>query len=461
MDAAYNKIAMKFFPLAALLLTFLFFKLFNASVHLSDTNIYFYTAYQLSQGKLLYSDIFFTNFPLFPYIAVFYFFLGAKSLLAFYATSAIEIVTITLLLSKIIYKQTKSIFLTTLTATSYIFSFIVLTTSDHQTGVFTASLLAVLSYYFFIEKGYSVSGIFSGMMLMTKAYFIPIFIAIAATLFLQKQYKNLRSLLVSSAASIIILLIPSLYFSPKEFLTNVFQYSLTRAQGLSKIEIAWFFITHDFLLFSLLIFNVLAIKRFPFFGILSLLSLLFFALYKDTYYLYLNFAIPFLLLSLPSFLRILQTKLRLQANVLPTIIIVLLFFNITTYLSSYKELQKINANEMVRVVKKEQPIVLYGANDITPALAYLSNTPLLGSIIDTNESIFRKGYLNKDTLTQHALEQHAMVIVHGISYPSMELERKIANDIIDQKKIEKHCRLVKSIPVTTEGIINRVNFFQC
>src|SRR4051794_16257865 len=80
------------------------FKLANLDLRLSDSNFYFYTGYLLSQGKLLYKDIFFTNLPLYPNISTLYFWLTGKSIQAFYFTAVLE-ATVTGAIIYLILKQ--------------------------------------------------------------------------------------------------------------------------------------------------------------------------------------------------------------------------------------------------------------------------------------------------------------------------------------------------------------------
>ena len=202
-----------------------------------------------------------------------------------------------------------------------------------------------------------------------------------------------------------IILIPTLILAPKEFIQDVFNYSLSRSQGVEKSRLIWFFVIHDLLLFSLLIWNILQIRKSQFFGILSILGLLFIFLYKDVYYLYLNFLIPFLCLSLPSLLHYLKQKIALQNALASILIVVFILINLFVYLRSYATLQKLDyIEEIVALVKKENPSVIYGTNDVAPALAYLTTTPLLENIIDTNPNIYRKGYLHSTGMNKKAIE---------------------------------------------------------
>jgi hypothetical protein len=449
-------------PLFCIIVFLFVLRLSNLSIRLSDTNIYFYTAYELLQGKLLYRDIFFTNFPLFPYISAVYLFFSNKHILFYYLTPTIEISITALLIYYIVYKKTKMYGTALFSFLLYILSFMVLSTSEHQTGVFLASLFAVLAYLFWNKKSYIVTGIFLGLTLLTKAYFLPIILSFLLTMLLQKNYNGLIKTGLSFTFSILLLLSPFLLLAKDAIYTDIITYSLTRLAGVSKIDIFWFFVTHELLFFVLLLFNLFNFKKQIFFGCVSLFSILFFFFYADSYYLYFNFFIPFLCLSLPLFLEFLKKQLHVQKFIFPTILFICLAISLTTYLGYYKDLGKMNnTSSVVQTIKKHKPAVLYGVNDSTPALAYLSNTPLLNGIVDTNESIFRKHFLNADELTKDAIKQNAMIITHGVFYPQADIDENILDEIFNKDVVKKHCTLIQSFPVLTEGITNQLNLFQC
>ena len=134
-----------------LFFVFCFFviKLTTFGVHLSDTNVYFYTAYQMIHGKILYKDIFFTDFPLFPYISSLYFLITNGNIQAFYLTPVIETIVGSFLIFYFSFSKTKSYLIATLSQIIYLFSFIILSTTDHQTGVFIGSVFLTASFIFF------------------------------------------------------------------------------------------------------------------------------------------------------------------------------------------------------------------------------------------------------------------------------------------------------------------------
>lgn len=452
----------KFLPISILILVFFIFKLSNFGIRLSDSNIYFYTGYKLLQGKILYRDIFFTNFPLLPYISSLYFLLMAGNLKLFFLTPVIEVCTVVFLVYQITYKKYEDLFLSLTSSTLYLFSFIILSTSDHQSGVFIASLFAAGSYYFYLNKKYLFTGGFIALALLTKVYFIPILMSYLTIFILENKFKNLQKFLLGGIITSLVIMLPTLFFASSDFIKDVFTYSLTRSQGIEKSGIFWFFITHDFVFFVLLIFNLVTLRKNKFFGLVSLFGILFLLFYKDVYFLYLNFLIPFLALSFPEFYKEINEKFGVQKFVIPTIIFGFMIFSFVTYTNAFRNLQKLDRiSEIIDVIKKENPKFIYGVNDAAPALSYLSGIPLLDNIIDTNSNIYRKGFLSSRKMTDDAISKKAILVTHGLYYPQAGFREDVTDEIFDREKVKKSCKLVGSFEVQTEGSENRLNLLKC
>ena len=451
----------KYFPIFILILAFFIFKLSNLGIRLSDSNIYFYTGYKILHGSVSYRDIFFTNFPLLPYISSIYFLLTAGNLTLYFLTPMIEVPAVAFIIYLIIFKKYEDKLMSFISSALYLFSFIILSTSDHQSGVFIASLFSVLGYYFYLNKKYLISGVFVALMLLTKAYFLPILLSFIVLFLWKKKYKAAVRFGAGAAIIGIIVMLPTLIFGFQDFIKDVFIYSLTRSAGIEKNGIIWFFITHDLPLFILLIFNLIMIKKNKFFGLVSLFGILFIFFYKDVYFLYLNFLIPFLALSYPEFEKIIKEKFGVQKLMLPTFIFGFLIFSFVTYTNGFRNLQKINLDKATEIIKKENPKSLYGVNDVAPALAYLSGVPMLNNIIDTNANIYRKGFLNSKKLTTDAIKQKAIIVAHGAYYPEMGVNEEVTDEIFDKSQIKKSCKLIGSFPVQTEGPENRLNLLKC
>ena len=450
----------KIFPLIFLIICFLIIKAANNSVRLSDTNIYFNIATQIFQGKILYKDIFFSNFPFFSYVSSFYYIITGKIIELFYFTSSVEIATITTFIFLIVYKKTKDYIISIISSLLYIFSFMVLSTSDHQTGIFTASLLAVLGFYFLKEK-VILSGVFIAASFLTKAYFIPIVLSFYGYLAIKRNKEKIIKFSIGFILASLFILLPFLLLAPKEFFSDIFGFSLTRPTGLSKINIIWFFITKDFPLFILLIFNLFNIKKNILFGLISIFSIIFFFAYQDIYYLYLNFLTPFLCISLYELSYFLRKNLNIQKMIIPTIIFVFILYNLFSYLSSYKDLGKLQINKITKTIIAEKPDFLYGVNDITPALISLTNIPALENVNDAHEYFFTRGIYDKDKLTEKAINSKTIIVTHGADYPNYNIKQDILDKIFIKEAIYKSCKIILSIPVISESDANRINLFKC
>lgn len=442
-------------------LVFLLLKLFTTSIRLSDTNVYFYTAYQILQGKLLYADIFFTNFPIFPYLSAIYLALSGENIFVYYFSASIEIAITSVFIYAIIQYQWKNKIYAITGQSIYLFSFIILATSDHQSGVFAAGLFAVISYFFFQRKKLFLTGCFVALAILTKAYFLPLAAAYGCY-FLLRERKSLMRFIGGTSITAVVILSPFLLFAREGLISNVFEYSLTRGAGTSKGQVFQFFMLRDVVLFFLLISNLFLWRKYIFFSLFSAFSLLFILLYQDIYYLYLNNMVPFLVLSFPIYQHFITTKMNLQKAVIASFVILLLGFNTGIYFSQYRTLQTVtNFEVLVQKIQTAQPDYLYGANDLTTLLAYTSDTPMLNNLVDTNGNIFRKGILNAKELTQQAISHKTLLVVHGVSYPQYGIEDQILDEIVVKEEALKHCRLIHTHPVYAEGVTNRVNLFQC
>lgn len=452
----------KITPLLLLIFFFLAIKIVNNGIRLSDTNIYFNIAYQIFNGKVLYKDIFFSNLPFFSYVSSIYYFLSNKNIELFYFTSVIEVSIITSFIYLITYRKTKDYVISIMSSILYSLSFMVLSTSDHQTGIFTAALFAVLSFFFLQERKIIISGIFIALGIFTKAYFLPVFLSLFTYIAIKKEWKNLLKFGIAFSATGLIILLPFLIQAPQQLISDIFGFSLTRPAGISKINIIWFYITKDWPFFILLLFNLFNIRKNVFFGVISIFSIIFFFGYQDIYYLYLNFLAPFLCLSLFEIYYFLKGKFNLQKLVVPTIVFVFILINLLIYIFSYRNLGKPeDFNKMLKMIVSEKPEFLYGINDITPALIALTKIPALENINDAHEYFFTRKVYDKKFLTDKAVINKTIIIAHGADYPEYNIKQDILDNIFVRETIYKNCKNILSIPVKAEGSTNRINLFKC
>ncbi len=439
---------------------FFFLKLSTLTLRLSDTNIYFYTAHQILNGELLYRDVFFTNLPLFPYLSALYLFVSNQNISFYYFSSVLEIIATSIVLYSIAYTHTKEKLISWAVSTAYLFSFIILVTSDHQTGVFSASLMATLSYFFFQKQRYIFTGIFAALAILIKAYFLPVALTFCIYFLLKKEWKSILIFSASACITTLFILLPFLLLGRDELLAQIVGYSLTRGAGTEKFTVFRFFAWHDLLLFFLLITNLFWFRKHLFFALFSLFSILFLVFYQDLYYLYFNFMVPFLLISLTKMYR---TWISNHKTVSLIGILGLALINLILYVyGGYPQLQTMQDNQaLTQAIAKAKPEYIYGTNDVAPLIAFQTNTPLLNNITDTNANIFRKKILDATSLTQDALSKKTIIAVHGISYSELGIEERILDEIVERELVLANCSLLASTPIKAEGIANRINLFQC
>lgn len=451
----------KYIPFVILSLLFLLIKIPGYGIRISDSNIYFYTAYEILNGNLLYKDVFFTNFPLFPYASSIYFYITGGNLALYTFLPVFEVIFAGFIIYKILLIKKTDLLSSSLTVALYYFSFITLATSDHQTGVFLASIFALLAYLSYVLKKYILTGFLIACCILTKAYFLPILLALGLVIFI-KDKKGAALFVSSFLFATIIILSPFILFSGDEIYNNIISYSLTRAEGVSKLGVIKFFAIHDIALTVLLIYSLTRFKKDIFFSTLSFFGILFVLVYKDIYYLYLNFLVPFLCLKLPDFTTYVKHKIKMPAYSVPSVIAFICAINIYTYLAEYQSLQKIeNIENIVSFLKEQDNSVIYGVNSISPALAYLADKKLLLGIVDTNENIFIKGFLDGDRLTDEALARNALIVSQGMYYPQHNVNYPLLGRMFNSDKILTRCKQQESYTIKTEGLENRLVIFSC
>lgn len=457
-----NKTFLRGMILLLIIVIFLGIKLSNNAINFfTDTETYFYTAYELLHGKLLYKDIFFTNLPLFPYISAFYFFLTRGNIYGYYFTASVEAAFVGLVIYKIVYRETQDYFISIASVSLYSFSLITLFITNGQTGIITASFFATLAYYFLQGKKYILSGIFLSLCFLTKGYFIvailPFFIS---NLFI--KHKNKYNLYIGFIFVTGIILLPFVFTSWNEVLRDTIQFYLSKGSGMSKTAILQYLIFYDPFLLALLIYNLFRIHKNLLFGMLSLFVTSYFIFSAGFYYAYFSMIVPFLCISFPDSLYSLMRASNIKKNVLVILTGVYIFYPLFIYVFLFSsQNQVVHFSQMIETIKKEKPTYIYGISSLSPALAYETNTPLLENIIDTNEDLYKNKIYNGTKLTKEAIHKRAMLISVGSFYPNQNIREDVVNISIDKTLAEKYCHYVKDFDENIDAGVNRVNFYKC
>ncbi|HNQ31694.1 MAG TPA: hypothetical protein PKG71_04200 [Candidatus Woesebacteria bacterium] len=448
--------------IAPIFFLFLALKHLALGIRMSDTGVYVLTAQALSQGQVLYQDIFFTNAPLYPHIMRFYLWLVQGDLRGVFALAPLEASSIALMLMLIVYKRGVRGLELAMTPLAFLGSFLIFATSDHATGVLTSMVFVVAAWLALThEKGFA-AGILLGVALCIKGYVVPLVFGMTIFTWLTNK-KRASQVIIALFITVIMVLMPSLLQAPYAFFDQLFGYSLGRPMGIEKWFIVRFFVTHDWLLIMGIVLSLLPIKPLRIETLAVALQLVFLVLFADVYYYYFNTLAPFAIVALICAIHTLRSK-NTFAHVFGIILIIIgVSFSVFRYYEGgYNFIQKINDVELlVEKIVETKPSAVYGDMDIVPALAYMTNVPVVANRIDTNGTFYLTKRLNATTLTQQAIDEGALIITHGAYYPEDGVDEPAFSLTVDKSLINQRCVIQHRHPVRTESASNQIVVWAC
>ncbi len=425
----------------------------------SDTYGYFMHGTYILQGKMLYRDMFMTNLPLFPYISALYVWLVGDNVWLFTRFSTLEAALCGFFIWLIVRRSVDSLYMQTLIVAVYLFSALILINTEFQSGIITAALFALITYYLYTSKKYTLSGIALGLTLCTKGYLI----GIPALLILYDIYKRRwRSwmLIVPYLVTIFVILAPSLIFVREDFFRNIF-FTVNRPENPNRLGLYYYLLLENWLFLITFIAALINVRKNPVLAVFAGGSTGFLLYFQDAYYPYFNAALPFLVLPIADTYTNLKRKISSEgaAAVISGICIASLLLHINTYIEHFPTNRFDNPEKMIEAIQKADPDVLYGSQDIVPLLSALTDIPLMNGIIDTNPKIYQRGLYNTEEITDDVFRQRTIVVL----YAHIDQEGNIytENYITNSSRILEQCSVLYKQPIKGAGAINHYVVFQC
>lgn len=426
----------------------------------TDANVYLYYADQLTKGALLYKDLYMTNFPLVPYVSIIYSLLTLHSVHGFYLTASVEALLSSVVLYCIVNKLYRNSMISSIASVFYLTTFLVFSSANHQNGVLLAVLLFNAGYLSYLHKRYILSGIFLGMTLMAKAYMLPIILALFIYISI-KEKNRLAAVLAGCFGSVCLLLLPTLILTPKEFIEQVFGYSLSRAAGFDKGSILLSLLINDPLVVLLLFYTLFRWRSLRFPALATVCVMIFLLFYQDLYLLYFNIFVPLAVIALGDLLATLKKQTK-QVGVIVAVvsfIFIVQGFTLYRYLTSINDFMTIpDINEFTQIVKNTNPDFLYGEYGIVQGISYLSGIPMLEGTSDTNRKLFLSGVLNKEMITRKINDSKTTLILYSIG-DSFNLATQSA--IVDWEQLKNHCSVTHSQPFKTSIPQTKIAVVKC
>jgi hypothetical protein len=451
-------------PLIILGCISLFYLLFQNEMtrtfEITDANNYLYIAHLLDQGKVLYRDIFLDNFPLATYTAWFYHKITFGNIQGFFFTGAIEGLAIVCLLYYILLKKTKNEYAALLGALTFFSSFVFIRTTTSQTGIYTAILFFTISYLFFEKKKFLWSGVFVALAILTKAYLLPLGVALFISILFEHKKETLKFVIGGVIAGLVVML-PTILFALPQFISQTFHYGLVRSTTESKMYILVYFMNFDFIIGLWVIAAWFLRKTSLPIWIMGILTPLFFFVYKDFYYIYLVMIVWIGSMSAGIWLSKNKYKPTIIIMVYAAILICILLRNGTYIISKMRNMNKlINIEKVIGIIKKEKPDYLYGPSVVVNGFSYLSGIPPYKGHIDVTAQQFGNGNLDKTKWTEEVVKTNTILVYYGSEKNG---QMTLDSTVTDLKVLRKHtCRVVHKEPIEgVEAMTTHIVLIKC
>jgi hypothetical protein len=209
---------------------------------------------------------------------------------------------------------------------------------------------------------------------------------------------------------------------------------------------------------------LLSKKRYLLFPLMS--ATLFFLIYQDLYYLYLQTLLPFLVLLTIEFFGWISKKS--ESGLVYGLIGIAFytffgFMSISLYHNDYALRGRfINAPEVAAAVRNlPQNLPLYGSHEVAPLVALLSEKPLFNNYIDTNTQAFASKAQNLQQTSKKAVEHGVYLIAKITDLPQYGIKDFGFEGYFDKSLFDKFCNRVLQFPSTSTEQDNVIAIYRC
>jgi hypothetical protein len=195
--------------------------------------------------------------------------------------------------------------------------------------------------------------------------------------------------------------------------------------------------------------------------IMSILTPLFFLVYKDFYYIYLVMIVWIGSMSAGIWLAKNKYKPTIILIIYSVILLCVLLRNGTYVVSKMMNLNKIiRVNEMVEIIKKEKPDALYGPSVLVNGFSYLSGIPPYKNHIDVTAQQFDNGNLNKTEWTKEVVKTNTILVYYGSEKNG---QMTLDSTVTDLSVLRKNkCRIVHKEPIEgVEAMTTHIVLIKC
>lgn len=496
---------------------FLVVKAVNITPRISDENFYFYAAKLLADGVLPYRDFFFQHLPgqIFLLAGILKLF-GQPSSQASFQFLILKFVPILFYLGSayFLYRILASA-VSRLAAIGgavfLLFSFSVLATSDHGSGVHEATFFVVLNMYLFSRTQYTVhsthigqrtnntqhttynrgymtkdvvmAGVFSFVGLLFRIYILPAVTGFAAYLFLTKRYKDFYAYVTTFLLPFFVVNATLYYFLGAKFLTPVWEYHFLKSEGIPKERVLTYFLQNEWMLLVLAFLGVLVVlgglgdknkdqqnvhSLFLLSGICLALQSIFLLVFADIYYFYLVTLVVFLAVLAGIALEFILSLTKSEKAVLGFILF-FIAFNFYNYQTNVAQQSRVNIDKIVEDIQATTngQDTIFGTYTVVPLAALLSGRGITENQLDTNPKRYSSGLVSSQGFTDLAVKSKIflqLALVDPAPKTVQAVPGKILHldmDYLQEVNIRDNCELFRVYPVLNDPENNAVLLWRC
>ena len=451
--------------LGLILLAFASFKIYFHNIKFSDGPIYLYMASRLLRGEWPYRDFLYANplghlFALSPWVAAFEDYAKYLNLLAGLTQMGNAV-----LIFRYMQATFSSALTALLTAFVFLFSFSVVATSDHLTGIHI-SIFWILLTANLVQSDRPYWGALAGAAgLLTRFYCLPWLVGIFIGAFLRNR-RLAWNFGFALAALFIVGLGTHFLISPDGVYDQLFRYHFLKKEGIPKPRIIKFFFAHDgLMLLGLMGIPFLWKRRLFTPPAATLLCITFLYFYIDIYYFYLLPSILGLALCLGAVIDALEKKFPSSTSKAILVLaasgyVGLSVFNYfdNTHIADSVE----NFDEIVKFIhensRPEQTI--FGTAEIVPLISLESHRRIVGSLADTNVKTVLTGIINPTERFQKVLKLGVKFLITAVTM-NQKGEPLGIDLLVPPPLLLQSCRVSRGFPLRYAQGANFLIIWDC
>ncbi|MGZ3770939.1 MAG: hypothetical protein ACXVCP_15025 [Bdellovibrio sp.] len=461
-DAFIKTNSTVYISFAFLVVSFLLLKVYFLEPRFSDGHMYTYMGYLVTKGLFPYKDFYYSSPPILPYFMALY---GTITQWKPAFSDAIPI-GLTLIDTILIFRigcQFNKSSRALLGSLLYLFSFVVLATTDFSSDVHWITTFMLLAWWSFLSGYTFLFCFFLALTVLIKLYALVIVFAAFLLLFCLQGRKKIQVIIPGTLLFIFGTFALFYINLGSVFIDEVLLNNLNRKPGLSTNDIISYFINHD-LWFLPSLFLLLPSLRKNIKNWIFLVPIFIYAVfilyYQDIYYLYLK--------PLPAYIAVLVALSPANFNrkfitvILTTLILSVGIISFYRYKNTLAEASTIeNLDDIVKYVSSETSPneTIYGENSFVPLIALLADRKIFNNYVDTNIKFVNQGLFSLESRAEELSKGHVTLILQRGTVEQSRITS--VTPVVPVDFLFKNCLKNKIFPLKKDYSYNAVLVWTC